>query len=109
MVALQIPLLTERNNFYFNILLDEILCKISIKWNDTDLAWYMNIEGVTETSINVKGIRLVCGIDLLYQYQILLLGSIYMIDNSNELTDPTYDGFGTTYTMMYIPKGNSLT
>ena len=108
MPALQIPIVNKKNYFYFNTTLDGIMVKLTIKWNDTDLAWYLSIIGITDTSIDLKGIRLVCGIDLLYQYNILALGGLYMIDNDNELEDPNYDDFGTRFTMMYLPKGETL-
>jgi hypothetical protein len=108
MPALQIPLVNGKNYYYFNTTLDGVIYKFTIRWNNTDLAWYLSIASVIDTSVDLKGIRLICGIDLLYQYHILKLGGLYMIDNDNKLEDPNFADFGTRFTMMYLPKGETL-
>ena len=71
-------------------------------WNNTTEKWYMQIKGLNN-DVDIKGIALLTGKDLLLPYGEYELGNLWVIDNSGSNTDPDYDNMGSQYTVEYTP------
>ncbi len=99
----------------FSINLDGAIYNCRIYWtayddqiraiveDGNDGKWYMDIAGSNNT-VNVKGIALVCGCDLLEPYAYSELGSLLMLDTSGNSEDPNFAGMGTRFELRYLPK-----
>lgn len=75
----------------------------TIKWNGSTKKWYMDIKGLSN-DVDIKGKAIMCGVDLLRAHGYFELGELWCIDNSDADEDPTYDDFGTRWTLEYTPK-----
>ena len=69
----------------------------------TTAKWYMDIVG-SNNIVNVKGIALLGGCDLLEPYAYSELGSLLMLDTSGAAEDPNFAGMGTRFELRYLPK-----
>ena len=76
---------------------------LTFRWNTYTSKWYLDIEGLNNT-VSVNTIALVCGKDLLDRYGFYELGQLWVIDNSGANEDPTYDDFGSRWTLEYTPR-----
>jgi hypothetical protein len=102
-MALQIQLYSD-NYFTFSVTLEKSLYAFTFRYNETDLAWYLDIVGITDTSIVIRGIRIVCNINLLEQYRISTLGGLYVSDILNQKAEPTTrEDFDSWFVMYYEP------
>ena len=90
-----IPLYVDPR-YEFKIDLETNTYIFSIHWNVYGAAWYLDIEGISNT-VDYKGIKLVTGVNLLKPFAILELGALYMLDNEEEGLDPDYDNIGSRY------------
>lgn len=76
---------------------------LTIKWNTYNSKWYLDLVGVSN-GVEIRGIALLCGKDLLKPYGYRnLLGELWLVDNSGRDEDPTFDGMGTRWTLEYTP------
>ena len=92
------------NAFYtFDIELDGKQCRFTFRWNTTDNAWYMNIEGIS-FELLLTGIKCVSGANLLAPYAVIELGGLYIIDTEDKNRDPDFDNFGDVYKLLYVEK-----
>ena len=87
--------------FYsFPVNLDGNQYRFRVRWNVTAEAWFLDIEGVSNT-VSIHGIRLVTGVDLLAPYGESELGKLAIIDTSGNNLDPDFDNIGTVYQLWY--------
>lgn len=100
-----IPLIVNPR-YQFQVDLEDNTYLFTVRWNVESAAWYLNIEGVSNT-VDYKGIKLVTGVNLLKPYAILELGALYMIDNEEQGLDPDYDNIGSRYQLYYITTDNT--
>ena len=85
----------------FNIDLEEnTTVRFTIKWNDTDEAWYCNLTGVSFT-LDLKGLKLVPSINLLQPFAVTELGALYVLDTEGRAEDPDFDNWGGRYILLY--------
>ena len=56
-------------------------------------AWYLDLE-TSGGEISLKGVPIVCGIDLLEQHQYLGLGKLFAKVNGSTSATPTYENMG---------------
>lgn len=82
--------------------LDGNTYRLSLHWNTYTEKWYLNIKGLNNT-VEINGIAMLCGKDLLAQYGYYELGQLWVIDNSGANEDPNYLEFGTRWTVEYTP------
>jgi hypothetical protein len=94
------------SRYLFSVELEDELYQMSIHWNETDSAWYLDLAGLSN-DVDYKGIKLVTGPNLLKPYAILELGALYIIDGDEEGLDPDYDEMGSRYQMYYVPRSNT--
>jgi len=99
-----IPLSTNPR-YAFKISLESNAYKFHIHWNVIAAAWYLHIEGISNT-VNYRGIKLVTGVNLLKPYAIRELGALYMVDGDGEGLDPDRYNIGSRYFMYYVPTTN---
>jgi len=77
---------------------------LKIKWNTYNSKWYLDIIG-TSNGVEIRGIALLCGKDLLRPYGYRhLLGELWLVDNSGRDEDPTFDQMGERWTLEYTPR-----
>ena len=67
----------------------------------------MDLLGVTDSSIDYRGIKLTTGPNLLKPFAILQLGAMYIFDNEGLGEDPTYDDIGGRFQLIYVPAENT--
>ncbi len=91
-----------RNNAYYEgtKALDGNMYKLGFYWNTTTEKWYLNLEGFNN-DIEINGIALVTGKDLLAPYGYIELGQLWVVDNSGVNEDPNFDDFGSRWTLEY--------
>lgn len=89
--------------FSYDIKLDGGAYRITIRWNQADQAWYMDIVGNSNTVVK-KGIKLVGGTNLLEPFAVLELGALYVVDLEGEDLDPDFEGLGDRYQLVYVEK-----
>jgi hypothetical protein len=82
------------------VTLDGYVYQLKFAWNLETVKWYLNIEG-QNNDVDIKGIALLPGKDLLAQYGYHQLGQLWVIDNSGANEDPNYDDFGSRWTLEY--------
>jgi len=94
--------LKSKAYYNFFIALEDLNWKITMRWNDTTAAWAMDLEGISESSIKVEGIRLVGGVDLLKPYAIKELGQMFIFDTEEKNEDPNFDDIGNRFILYYF-------
>lgn len=82
--------------------LDGNAYKFRFRWNVRTEKWYMDIEGLTN-DVDIKGVALLGGKNLLAPFGYLELGELWMVDNQNANEDPNYDDIGGRFTLEYTP------
>lgn len=82
--------------------LDGNTYRFTISWNLETEKWYMDLKGLNNT-VEVNGIALLPGKNLLAPYGFYQLGELWVIDNSGANEDPDYDQFGSRWTLEYTP------
>lgn len=92
--------------YSFNVALENTQYTITIHWNVTEEAYYMDLATV-DLSVDIKGIKLVTGINLLRQYPIDGLGGMFIADMSGEDSEPTFDSLGDTHVLWYVVSTNA--
>lgn len=93
--------------YNFLIGLEEIQYTFTVHWNVTASAYFLDIYSATN-SVDIKGIKLVPGIDLLAPYPINDLGSMYLIDYSGNDSEATFDSLGSTHQLLYTPTDATI-
>jgi hypothetical protein len=76
--------------------------RITIHWNTYTENWYMNLNGINN-SISINGIALLPGKDLFAPYGYRELGQLWVIDNYEANENPTFQDFGSRWTVEYTP------
>ena len=108
-MSLNIPL-REQAEYTFRIDLDEIVNDCRIYWvqfsetiaNDMSTAgfWALDIKNPIFT---IKGIKLVCGVDIMWPYSHADFGGFVVFDMSGKNLDPEFNGIGERWQMNYYP------
>lgn len=89
----------------FTKTLDKNSYKLTFRWNGTAAKWILNIKGLTN-DVEVNGIALVTGINLLKPFAIKELGGLNIIDTFETNTDPTRYSLGNQHKIQYIVLAN---
>jgi hypothetical protein len=104
-----IPLSGGVPRYRFTINLDGYPYQFRVWWNNTIGAWYMSMLGLDiNSTVDLKGVRLAGGTDLLHGYAVLELGQMYVIDSEGYNEDPTFDGLGDRFKLYYVPIGTEF-
>lgn len=87
--------------------LDGNVYLLTFRWNTFTSKWYMDILGLNSTSVDIKGIALLPGKDLITLHGYEELGQLWLIDNQDGPgQNPTYENMGSRWTLEYIPKSD---
>ncbi len=108
-MSLNIPLRQE-SEYTFRIDLDGIVNDCRIYWvafSET-IVGDMNTQGfwaldISNPIFTIDGIKLVCGVDLMWPYSHANFGGFVVFDMSGENLDPEFIGFGERWQMNYYP------
>lgn len=93
----------QKNPYYQGtVVLDGQNYTITLRWNTYTSRWYMDLTGLNN-SVDIRGVALVCGKDLLDKHGYIELGQLWVVDNSGANEDPDYDNFGGRWTLEYTP------
>jgi len=95
--------LTPNPDYSFQIDIEDQTVELSIRWNLVDQCWYMDIFGVT-FDLDLKGLKLVGGVNLLKPHAVLELGGLYILDAEEKAQDPDFDLIGDRYILIYVTK-----
>nr|DAG77440.1 MAG TPA: hypothetical protein [Caudoviricetes sp.] len=88
----QIPLTSGAQ--FFNIALGEEYYTLKLSFRDANYGgWFLDIASLDGENV-ISGIPLVCGVDLLAQYQYLGLGHLYAFVNGLYTKEPEYADMG---------------
>jgi len=101
-MILEIPL-TNDSASTFQITLDGNDYRFDVRWNGIDQAYYFDMIGIT-VGIELYGLKLVSGINLLGPHGFRELGEMYIADFEDKQTDTDQDGLGDRYKLLYIPR-----
>ena len=93
----------------FQIVLSAITYLLTVKWNDMDSSWYLDIADQNDDSI-VAGIPLVTGIDLLKGLSYLGIGGSLFVYTSagNSLDVPTLASLGTDSNLYFYTEAANV-
>lgn len=76
--------------------------KMTFRWNTRTEKWYMDLKGLNNT-VEINGIALICGKELVGRFGYYELGELWVIDNSGAGEDPNYADMGGRFTVEYTP------
>ena len=77
---------------------------LTVRWNTYTAQWYADLKGATN-DVDIKGMALVGGKDLLAPFGHADLGALWIIDNSGAGEDPNFADMGGRFTLEYTPVG----
>ena len=96
-------LLTPNPDYNFTVEIEDQTVKMDVRWNLADTAWYLDITGLT-FDLELKGLKMVGGVDLLKPHAVTELGGLFMVDVEDKNQDPDYDLLGDRYRLIYVTK-----
>ncbi len=106
----QIPINTSYPWQTTRVSLSTITYTLNFRYNSRASRWEMDILDASNNQI-LSGIILLINQDLTYQYKTALsnlpVGTFFVLDNTNQDTQPTQYSFGTTHSLIYADPTNS--
>jgi len=102
-----IPVDSVGTYYEFETRIDGNSFRIVIRWNTTAKTWHMDLIGLT-TVLNILGIGLIPGVDILAPFAIIELGSMYIYDTENKEESPTRDSLGKRHLLLHISRGDTF-
>lgn len=102
MAFLEIPIRSDIPAYNFQINLEGIIYTLGFRYNSRLERWVMDVKDVDEVAL-VTGVPLLYGIPLLDRYKNPALppGTFILIDETNAERNPTRDGLGEDYKLLY--------
>lgn len=82
--------------------LDGNTYRLTFRWNTTSEKWYLDITGVSN-GVDIRGVALMAGKDLLHPHGYSELGQLWVIDGLDQDEDPKFESFGERHTLEYTP------
>lgn len=73
---------------------------LSLRWAAHTSKWYLDLVGTTN-DVDIKGIALMGGKNLLARFGYAELGELWVIDNSGADEDPNFADMGGRFTLEY--------
>jgi hypothetical protein len=67
--------------------------------------WYLDMVS-TDGAIDINGMALVTGCDMLEPYAFDGLGGLWLVDDEGKARDPSLDDLGVTHTLYYVPRAD---
>lgn len=101
MANIQIPIRNDLKRYTFEARLDLDYYLFRVAWNDTEQAWYMDIEDPSGSPL-VSGRRLAANQNLLaYLALEEPTGNLYLVDVEGKGEDPGESNLGTRFVLVY--------
>lgn len=102
MAILEIPIRSDLPAYNFQINLEGTVFTLHFRYNSRSERWFMDINDTDDEQI-VVGIPLLYGLPLVDRYkdERLPLGRFIIVDETGEERNPTRDGFGTDFKLLY--------
>lgn len=102
MAILEIPVRSDIPSYNFQITLEGIVFTLHLRYNTRLERWVMDVNDVDDANI-VTGIPLLYGLPLLDRYkdERLPLGRFVISDETGEKRNPTRDGLGDDFKLLY--------
>jgi len=75
--------------------------KFTYRYIDLELAWYLSIDGITNSAFALHGIKLVGGVDLVEPYGVLDFGALWCVDMLGQNRDPGFENISTDFVLYY--------
>lgn len=92
----------ESNMYYDHLVtLDEKVYRFTYRWIVSELAWYLDMDGITNPEFAYHGIKLVGGVDLVEPFGVLDFGQLWCVDLSGQNRDPEFDNIATEFVLWY--------
>lgn len=103
MQTLVLPLRIDSPWYSFIITLSEVVFTLTFRYNSRMDRWIMDIADASGNDI-LAGIPLLILRDLTGQYVIdgLPPGTFYVVDSTNQNTQPSRDSWGVTHSLRYV-------
>lgn len=98
---LQIPLTSTSPWYEFTSVLEGETYRLTVRYNSVYAAWYLDILGLSN-EVDLKGITLLGGIDLLEGLTVLELGKLFIYDQEGKETEPDRDSLGNRHILLYL-------
>ncbi len=76
--------------------------EFTIHWNTYTENWYLSLIGLNN-DVDIRGMALLPGKDLLAPFGYYELGAMWMLDNSEADESPNFDDMGSQFTLEYVP------
>lgn len=83
--------------------LDSIPVEMRIYFNDVDDGYFLDLES-DDGAINVTGLRLATGMDIVEGLAISEIGGLYVVDLEKQNAEVTFDELGSRFLLMYLPR-----
>ena len=83
--------------------LDLVPVSIRYTYNEIDDGFFADLSA-DDGSIDAKGLRFSSGVDILDGLAISELGKLFVIDTLKKGEDPTYEGLGDRFKLIYLPR-----
>lgn len=101
---LEIPLLPKFGAYRFGVTIETRPYLFEMRWNTRAPAWYMNVREVDLKPI-VLGVRVVLGAYLgrRSNHRLFSRGVLVAVDTEQRGREATFDSFGSTFVMRWIP------
>jgi len=107
MTVIYLPLTSDSSSYSFDMSLENIPVTINVRWNLIDQSWYMDLIA-SNINLELRGLKLAGGVDLLYPYAITELGQMFVIDLEDKKEDPIRDLLGDRFQVAYFSKDDPL-
>ena len=101
----RIPIYSNAAYTYW-ISIEEKSYQMTVHWNDYETAFFMDLLGY-DNDVDVKGIKLVSGANLLKPYAISDLGAMYLLDTTGQGEDPTFNSLENNFALYYVDSENT--
>jgi len=102
MAILEIPVRSDIPAYSFQITLEGSVFTMHFRYNTRAERWFMDLNDVDDVEI-VSGIPLLYGLPLFdrFKYEELPLGRFILLDETGEKRNPTRDGLGEDFKLLY--------
>jgi hypothetical protein len=98
-----IPLTAESQTF--SIVLNGTEYRMTVRWSDVpEGGWLLDLADIDGQAL-IKGIPMVCGVDLLAPYTNLGIGGMLWMYSTDD-TDPDFDGLGSKTELIFETEDN---
>lgn len=78
-----------------------IMYQVTVRWSELELAWYLDLKSTSTSDVDVRGIKLVGGVDLAEPYGMVDFGQMWLCDLTGKARDPEFDNIATDFILLF--------